>query len=582
MKISSIKIKSDKTFTGLGFDKQFANGINDLGNIVVLTGGNGSGKSRFLKLLKNEFEVLRSNLDTSETEIEIDDNGIKKVTSELAQSINVINYSHFDARLQIADKFSPYVIHQSKEKLQNCNYEETALNSLLYLRDLSQGYSEESNESNNYRELNEFISFAKELELEFIWDSKEKCLKIFDQDLDKASLSPGQLYAFRIAVACKVHKKGDNYVFLLDEPETHLHPSLLIKIINNLMKHFNNSQFWIATHSLELISYLTTTRNDVTVLYMEKGMVVDRLRSNTEPILNTLIGMEEEQFAVKQLFFAPEELACNKFCAECFLKPMVVSDIKKNDPSSELVENNIASVSCIDKLNILDFGAGAARLLLCMQEDNFKDGYIYNAYNVEEKYAHSCKNTMTSLNVEGKSFLGKESLNELYGCVDRVYMVNVLHEISPKDWKTEFNTINQLLSDKGELIIIERETLTYGESPYINGYLMLTGSNEQTSTAANFLFGSDNVKFYRHNTKKYIIGYNVTKSGLEYSQKTNLGDVYSALKQDAIFQIKKLKEMENNSITPVDKYKLGLQLAFWLNQLSCATILQEEMSADGN
>ena len=31
---------------------------------------------------------------------------------------------------------------------------------------------------------------------------------------------------------------------------------------------------------------------------MEKGEVKDRLRSNSEPILNNLIGTEDEQFAI--------------------------------------------------------------------------------------------------------------------------------------------------------------------------------------------------------------------------------------------------------------------------------------------
>lgn len=49
-------------------------------------------------------------------------------------------------------------------------------------------------------------------------------------------------YALRIAVACQAREVGANYVFLLDEPETHLHPSLLIKIINKLITYFADSQ----------------------------------------------------------------------------------------------------------------------------------------------------------------------------------------------------------------------------------------------------------------------------------------------------------------------------------------------------
>ena len=85
----------------------------------------------------------------------------------------------------------------------------------MYLKDLSEGYSEESNESNNYKALVDFIEFAKDLELDFNWNPEERVLKIFNREIEKACLSPGQIYALRIAVACKAHRNGENFIFLL-------------------------------------------------------------------------------------------------------------------------------------------------------------------------------------------------------------------------------------------------------------------------------------------------------------------------------------------------------------------------------
>lgn len=138
MRISSFKLPENANNTGIRLSAQFRGCLNGLKNVVILTGGNGSGKSRFLKLFQNTFDnfknipeytencfkVSEKNPDTNK-DVEIE------LTKEMANRFNVINYSHFDARLQDAENFSPYVIHQAKNKLKSCNYEETALNSLL-------------------------------------------------------------------------------------------------------------------------------------------------------------------------------------------------------------------------------------------------------------------------------------------------------------------------------------------------------------------------------------------------------------------------------------------------------------------
>lgn len=579
--ISSIKLCKEENNYGLSIGRRLKGELNNLSKIVILTGGNGCGKSRFLKLLKEDFEKYKSGIydtitafkmseedTTSNKTIECD------LTKDIADSFNIINYSHFDAKLQSSANFSPYVIHQAKNKLKQCNYEETALNSLLYLKDLSQGYSEESNEKNDYLGLREFIELAKELELEFVWNADNKELTVFNKKLDEAQLSPGQLYALRIAVACKSHKPSDNYAFLLDEPETHLHPSLLIKIINKLMARFEHAQFFIATHSLSLISYLTVIQKDTTVLYMEKGEVKDRLRSDSEPILNNLIGTDDEQFAVKQLYVSTEELACNKFCMECFLEPAVVKGGVKGDPSVGIAEGNLAISGSSGPVRIVDYGAGKGRLIECMLEDDIISGYEYNAFNIDPEDYECCKDIISTKQINGKSYLSTEELAELNGTVDVVYMVNVLHEIDPDDWKNVFCIIHKLLKDNGKLVIIEREILTMGETPFTKGYLMLTG-NEDKSNVGELLFGSDNMNFSRHKEKPYIIAYEVDKTGVDNVKNARMTDVFTELKNNALKQINQLKGDKTGITDHKDRYKHGIKLAFWLNQLSCATLYNE-------
>ena len=411
--------------------------------------------------------------------------------------------------------------------------------------------------------------------MDFSWEKDKKELKIFGRKLDEANLSPGQLYALRIAVACCAHEAGDNFIFLLDEPETHLHPSLLIKIIKKLMEHFENAQFFIATHSLPLISYITVMGEDTTVLYMEKGEVKDKLRSDSEPILNNLVGTEDEQFAVKQLFVSPEEMACNKFCMECFLNPEVISGGQADDPSTFMAEESLDLLNSKVTRVIVDFGAGQGRLLECMLEDNIKKGYQYNAYNVDAEDAEYCASLIESTGIDGKSYLNKNGLAELAGKVDRVFMVNVLHEISPISWKDEFATIYNLLKEDGKLVIIERELLTVGESPFTNGYMMLTG-NKTHSKAANILFGADNVHFDRHKEKPYIIRYTINKDGVNAVNDADFTEMFKVLRNTALLKVEELRKAKENIIYHKDRYKHGLELAFWLNQLSNTIMCHKE------
>ena len=211
-----------------------------------------------------------------------------------------------------------------------------------------------------------------------------------------------------------------------------------------------------------------------------------------------------------------------------------------------------------------------------MHEDNLKNGYKYNAYNIEEKYAKICENILENLKNVGKSYLNKDSLFELYGQIDRVYMVNVLHEIDPSFWKEEFDIIDKLLKDDGRLVIVERETLTVGESPFLNGYLMLTGIGDRSS-AAELLFGPQNVKLIRHSNKNYVIAHEVAKNGLKNAQNVNLKEIFAALEKDALLMINKLKGIKDQN-SPIDKYKLGLELSFWLNQMSCSILCRNEIN----
>ena len=122
MKISAIELQEEAD--GLRPFK-----ISLLKDFVILAGSNGAGKTRVLKAIQRKVESLKRGESgfKDKLRITVQEGGCEEIlTVENAGGIEVINYSHYDAKLQMPDDFSPYVIHKAKEILKQCDYEETA------------------------------------------------------------------------------------------------------------------------------------------------------------------------------------------------------------------------------------------------------------------------------------------------------------------------------------------------------------------------------------------------------------------------------------------------------------------------
>lgn len=552
MKITKFKIK--KEINGI---KPFVQ--SELGDFVVLAGSNGSGKTRLIKLIYNAIKKHQTKSEAECVEVQIGDSDKVVENSVYEQLVLPINFSHYDAKLQSPSNFTPYVIHKAKDLLTNCNYEETALNSLLFLQDMVTGYSDEFSDGKKFEQ---FIKFSAE-NFDLNISKAGTHVKIFGIDIEHSNLSPGQIYLLRIAVACFQNIDNKNLIFFLDEPELHLHPKALIAVIKNLQNKFSTAQFWISTHSLALISYLMVEYSNTTVFHMVKGEI-NLLRSNSESLLEGLIGSTNNLFAIRQLLSLPDEYACIKFAVECFNSPSVIS-AKGNDPETDLVEENIDSDDVI-----IDFGAGKGRLLEELNDSGRDIKKIqYFAYDLNDQDSNTCKKIMKSYGYDEDNYYNdieklKSDLNQK---ADYILMINVLHEIEPNNWVEIFNNISSLLKEEGHLLIIERDELTIGESPYNNGFLVLT------KDGATKLF-KNNFTQIVHKNRKHIIKYDIPKNGLDSITKDDVIQCIEAIKHNAIVKIKHLKEkgcIENN-------FKKGISLAFWLNQYANATLVLDDAS----
>ncbi len=559
MRISAIDLKESKR----GITKFSHCG---LGDVVILTGSNGSGKTRLLKIIEQHVNDLYSGFSDITTELKIvDESGDEKVlTSTNAKQLKIINYSHFDAQLQSPEKFTPYVIHKAKDLLYNCDYEETALNSLLFIYDMAMGYSDEFKDEAQFEQFRNTI--AKDFGIRIAVEKTDgrKKLKLFDLDVDNAALSPGQQYLIRIAVACFRNKVDNNSVFILDEPELHLHPKALIDVVCSLRKTFAHSQFWISTHSLPLIAYLTANVKNTTVFNIKNG-TPELFRSDSSNLLAGLIGCEDNQLAVQMVLTTPEEYACNKFSVECFDPPQTVG-ASPND-----VQNGIIRQVLKPGDLIVDYGAGKGRffegLAIDYAEENIAKEIQYFAFDPDDKDAEKCKSIMNTYGGTSKNYF-----NDIGGLIKKVnsgaeyvLLVNVLHEIDPKYWEEAFRNIDYLLKEDGKLIIVERSELTVGEAPYDNCFLVIT------QNSANRLFEEKNVEYNTHPKKEYIARYIINKDGLKVTQ-DKINQCIEQIQHDSFEKIKSLKG-EHTAVSK--KYKVGLKMAFWLNQYANASLIIE-------
>ena len=597
--ITSIELKNEtrglKPFGPISLDK-----------VDLLVGKNGAGKSRLLNLLA-DYKINDSELKIDDSELKINDSELKNLKLEFdsnKKNHKVINYSHYDALLQSPDKFILNVVSEAKDRLCECNYENTAMDTLLYIYDMAFGYSECYKDGGECSgDFQEFVKIAEDFDITIkkIDNEDQKKLLICGLDINSELLSPGQRYLLRMAVVCFRNKQDNDKksIFLLDEPEVHLHPDILIATIDKFLNHFeNNSQFFIATHSLALMSHFVAYNNETTILWLDNGKT-ERFRSNTTDLINGLIGSEQNRLAINNLISLPDNYACNIFAAQCCESPQAVSaSVGRKDPSIDLPSSAIDN-GC----TVLDYGAGKCRFieyLLYNEKENqtlnkIKEYYAFDKYDDDKEI---CQQIMKNAFVvrDSEYCVDNHYFNDFKACrkalkgkVDYILMVNVLHEIDVNEWIETFSGIKDLLKSDGKLIIVEREELTVGETPYVNGYVMLT------KEGVKVLFDSPQVDNYKDGQKERpIVRYIIKKSAIKKLQPEKVQSCLLKMQEEAKEKIQEIhktyreKDLKRNNDS-ADKeeikqghklengrFKDGISLAFWVHQYTNISLILDK------
>lgn len=344
---------------------------------------------------------------------------------------------------------------------------------------LSTATNEEKTSANDdYEKLKNIINIFLNTDIDRNLDGEAT---LFGLPIGKANLSHGQtiLLQFCVAIYSQEAELKD-LILILDEPENHLHPSVIIEIIDRIQEVVTNGQIWIATHSIPLLAHFDPSL----IWYVENGSI-SYAGKTPEKVLKSLLGDENEISKLQDFISLPAQYATNMYATQCLIRPEAVTT-NLDDPQPLQIRNELLGINSSDKLKVLDFGAGKGRLIANLfeldksSEKKLLHNIDYIAYDEYNNDKVECETSISQAYGSSENRYYNDFTNLIAKHnkenFDVVIMCNVLHEIDPKDWLNLFKkdgTIPQLLKNDGTLLIIEDHRMPIGEKAYQKGFLVL-------------------------------------------------------------------------------------------------------------
>jgi len=353
MKIRNLYITEYKGLRDITLNFENNNNVLDL---VVLAGVNGSGKTRVLESIYYYFEMLRSKVVSLElfyekNENEVLDNlmsteGLTEIEKKMQKDIEYadclrnIKYYNQDYKEGGNQNINSKIISRSFEKLKifpkiiyvptEINFQKIEIASPMLVQEykflniinsnlikdvpsyIATRIVEMANEQENipmgeirnavFREINEIFEIL-DLDIKVSEISKDaKSIPIFTNSsgdkFDINELSSGEKQLFLRTLAIKM-LNPENSIILIDEPELSLHPKWQQKIVDVYRKIGKNNQIIIATHSPHILgsvkkeNIMLLDKNDDGEIIVKTG---DELYNSygqpTDRVLKDIMGLE--------------------------------------------------------------------------------------------------------------------------------------------------------------------------------------------------------------------------------------------------------------------------------------------------
>ncbi|BEU20003.1 AAA family ATPase [Paraburkholderia sp. 22B1P] len=502
-----------------------------LGRFVALAGKNGAGKTRILETLGahvitrsnglSQVEQIKTNINSYKQTIEGNPghSSIRQWMTQLAQNeaqlsqildrvictdgaanFKAIKFVPKQLNLQDPGQFPTSQLQERFTQAKSPGLEGYENNCLFYIQHLQtrhwnaehQLYSGSSEDKKSaIEDYNSFKDIIDRLLGTILDRDLDSNPMLFGKPISKVGLSDGQKIILQLCVALHAQRSGlDNTVFLLDEPENHLHPSAVIDLVKSLYETTKTSQIWIATHSVPLLSYVASI-DPMCLWYVDDGKATHAGR-RPELVLGSLLGDEEQIAQLNSFTSLPAQLAAINYANESLLPPKVISEGGK-DPQVSQIQRIVASVGDGTRLAVLDVGAGKGRLLDGLGEEVAAQGsrvdklLDYFAYDLFPDDRAACEQVIRSHFPDGvrRYFNSRDEFfsHKDTGSISVVVMCNVLHEIPPHEWLDLFSSeqlISRSLKDDGYLLLVEDQRIPVGEKAHQFGFIVLDTSHLKT------------------------------------------------------------------------------------------------------
>jgi len=399
---------------------------------------------------------------------------------------------------------------------------------------------------------------------------------LFGFPLGKCGLSFGQTALIQYCLAIYSQETAlRDLVLFLDEPENHLHPSVIIETLDRIQKCNTNGQIWIATHSIPLLAHFDPSM----IWYVENGKI-SHAGKMPEKVLQGLLGGEDEISKLDSFIGLPAQYAMSQFAFECLFAPTTVMTGPRDSQTLHIREELIRRFPN-GAIRLLDYGAGQGRLIsnLCdLEEGKLKELIArldYIAFDKNDKDKDVCESSISKVydSSEKRYFndmaLLKAKIDK--GSFDVILMCNVLHELDPKDWLSIFNTesgIVSLLKEDGILLVVENHQMPKGEKAYQKGFLVL---DELQFKELFKITESDKGFITVGDAESKIKAHTIPSCCLRRIDADSRIKALRTLSSMAKDRISELREKEKS-------YKNGLKHAFWTQQFANAELALAELS----
>lgn len=593
--------------------------MEKLGKIVLIAGKNGSGKTRLLGLIKSKAEEQFTHLNLTRGTINsflranvlprlrdknvktplASDPAVQEQFTEIYGSFSSGLHWGYIEELEFSSESAPRLINfvphglnlvnpskltreqliQSATHLEHPGIHQSESNVLPYVQRLQDRWWNVSHQNSTTEEgqkehiQRQYESLCVTIQKFFgttLKRSDDGEALLFGLPIGASKLSNGQTVLLQFCVAVHAQStKLSELIVLMDEPENHLHPAVLLDVINDIRKVLTNGQLWIATHSVPLLAEFDPD----SIWWMEKGSI-QHAGSKPELVLRSLIGDEGRIQKLNDFLGLPAALAANNFAHQCLLPPTVVVT-GSDDPQSQQIQNLLSNHRTGQTLKVLDFGAGRGRLISALRENATTPQEVINridyiAYDSINAHQPECEAAISRLygNAKGRYFHADSQIRGAHSAksIDVIVMCNVLHEIDPFEWLSLFSatgTIRHLLKTDGFLLIVEDMEMRIGEKAHQRGFLVLDRPHLLSLfsiPAAEAEFKSDDAR-NDNRLKAHLIP-------ARYLQNANTETLKSTLKEIRHLSREEIKKLRNGATG----YREGRKHAFHVQQLANADL----------